>query len=144
MSRWPELAAAFRTLDYRVDAVLALIGAEAHAAPGRNSTVPAVRALAGRHDPLATLTRLWLLQQPVPRTALDRALPGMVDPLVAAQVLATESDQVRAVLDLRPYATDDGDYWVAADLTPNLDTQVRPSGPTTCSASRPPRAPWPS
>ena len=49
---------------------------EAHAALARNSTVPAARALAGRDGPLATLTRLWLLQQPVPRTPLERACPG--------------------------------------------------------------------
>jgi methylase of polypeptide subunit release factors len=126
---WPELAAAFRSLDYRVDAVVGLIGAEAHAALGRNSTVPAARALAGRDDPLATLTRLWLLQQPVPAPALERALPGLVQPLVSAGILAGEGERVRALLDLRPYATDDGEFWVAADLTPNLDTQVRPIRP---------------
>ncbi len=126
---WSELADAFRTLDYRVDAVVELIGAEEHAALARNSTVPATRALARRDDPLATLTRLWLLQQPVPGTALEPALPGLVQPLVEAGILAAESGQVRALVDLRPYATDDGDYWVAADLTPNLDTRVRPIHP---------------
>ena len=55
-----------------------------------------MRALAGRDDPLATLTRLWLLQQPVPRTPLERALPGMVGPLVAAEILADDGGQVRA------------------------------------------------
>ena len=129
MTIWSEVAGAFRALDYRVDAVVALIGAEAHAALARNSTVPASRALAGRHDPLPTLTRLWLLQQPVPVSALEQALPGLVEPLVAAEILAVESDRVRALVDLRPYASDDGDYWVAADLTPNLDTQVRPIRP---------------
>ena len=126
---WPELAAAFRAIDYRFEAVVGLIGAEAHAALGRNSTVPATRALAGREDPLATLTRLWLLQQPVPRTPLEQALPGMVEPLLAAGILTADADEVRALVDLRPYATDDGDYWVAADLTPNLDTLVRPIRP---------------
>ena len=129
MSLWPELAAAFRTLDYRVDAVVALIGPEAHAALARNSTVPASRALAGRDDPLATLTRLWLLQQPVPLRPLERALPGLIEPLVVAGILSIERNQLRALVDLRPYATDDGDFWVAADLTPNLDTQVRPIRP---------------
>jgi methylase of polypeptide subunit release factors len=126
---WSELADAFRSLDYRVDAVVGLIGTVAHAALGRNSTVPAIRVLAGRDDPLATLARLWLLQQPVPRTPLERALPGMVESLVRAGILAAEADQVRALVDLRPYATDDGDFWVAADLTPNLDTQVSPIRP---------------
>ena len=129
MTLWAELAGALHTVDYRVDAVVELIGAEPHAALARNSTVPATRALAGRDDPLATLTRLWLLQQPVPRTPLEQALPGMVEPLVAAGILAVDADQVQALADLRPYATDDGDYWVAADLTPNLDSQVRPIRP---------------
>jgi hypothetical protein len=129
VSLWPELADAFRTLDYRVDAVVGLIGAEPHAALARNSTVPATRVVAGRDDPLATLTRLWLLQQPVPRTPLEQALPGLVEPLVAAGILAADADQVRALVDLRPYATDEGDYWVAADLTPNLDARVRPIRP---------------
>lgn len=126
MSRWPELAEAFRALGYRVDAVVDLIGAEAHTALARNSTVPAVRTLGDRDDPLALLARLWLLQQPVPREPLERALPGMVEPLVDAAILTRDGDQVRALADLRPYATDAGDFWVAADLTPNLDTQVQP------------------
>ena len=126
MSLWPELADAFGALDYRVDAVVALVGAEAHTALARNSTVPAVRALGERDDPLALLTRLWLLQQPVPGPPLERALPGLVEPLVAAGILSVAGGEVLARVDLRPYATDGGDFWVAADLTPNLDTQVRP------------------
>ena len=131
MSLWPELADAFRTLDYRVDAVVGLVGTEAHTALARNSTVPAVRALGDRDDPLALLTRLWLLQQPVPRTPFERALPGLVEPLVERGILSpsTGSGNISARVDLRPYATDGGDFWVAADLTPNLDTQVRPIQP---------------
>ena len=67
-----------RDADYTVDGVLAAIGVEAHRALGRNSTLPAVRALAGRDDPLATLTRLWPLQRPVPRAAAAAALPDLV------------------------------------------------------------------
>lgn len=79
------------TLDghvYTVDAVLAAIGPVAHAALGRNSTVPAVRALADRDDALATLIRLWPLQQSVRAEALHHALPGLVAPLVSAGLLA--------------------------------------------------------
>jgi hypothetical protein len=65
-----DLAARFRTLDYRVDTVIDVIGDEAHRALGRNITIPAARALEGRDDPLAILARLWLLQRPVPRAAL--------------------------------------------------------------------------
>jgi hypothetical protein len=37
-----DLAAAFRTHDYTVDAVVAMLGEPAHRAMGRNSTVTAV------------------------------------------------------------------------------------------------------
>jgi hypothetical protein len=62
----------------------------------------------------------------VPRSALDRALPGLVDPLVGAGILCLDADQVRAVIDIRPYASDEGEFWVASDLTPNLDTLTAP------------------
>lgn len=120
--------------DYTVDAVLAAIGPTAHAALGRNSTVPAVRALADRDDPLATLIRLWPLQQVVGRVAAEAALPGLVEPLVAAGILALDPvgpapGFVRAEVDLRPYAADDRDLLVFADPTPGLDTQVAPMRP---------------
>ena len=124
-----ELAAAFTEHRYTVDAVVAGIGEEAHRALGRNSTIPAVRALAGHDDPLATLTRLWPLQQPVARAALDRALPGLLEPLIEAKILAATGEQVRAETDVRPYASDDGDFWVVSDLSPNLDTAVAPMRP---------------
>lgn len=118
---------------YEVDAVVEAIGEQAHAALGRNATVPARLALAGRDDPLATLTRLWLLQDRVPRADLDRALPGLVEPLALAGVLEADQDDVRALLDLRPYASDDAGSdetaWVVSDLTPGLDTRVTPMRP---------------
>jgi methylase of polypeptide subunit release factors len=120
------LADAFTAHNYRVDAVVALVGQQAHLALSRNSTVPAVRALKDRDDPLATLTRLWPLQQTVTRAAVEQALPGLRAPLTAAGILADHEDQVRAVLDIRPYASDEGEFWVAADLTPNLDTLIAP------------------
>ncbi len=128
------LTAAFTEHRYEVDAVVAAIGEPAHAALGRNATVPARLALAGRHDPLATLTRLWLLQDRVPRRDLDAALPGLVPALAAAGVVCLDqtggSDSVVALLDLRPYASDDGaSGWIASDLTPGLDTRVTPMRP---------------
>lgn len=114
--------------DYTVAAVLDALGPTAHAALGRNSTVPAETALAGRDDPLATLIRLWPLQREVERAAAEAALPGLVAPLIRAGVLA-DGGMIQAAVDLRPYAADDRDYWVFADLTPGLDTQVRPTRP---------------
>ena len=36
---------------------------------------------------------------------------------------------MRAEIDIRPYASDDGDFWVVSDLSPNLDTAVAPMRP---------------
>lgn len=120
--------------DYTVDAVLAAIGPTAHAALGRNSTVPAVRALADRDDPLATLIRLWPLQRTVERSAAEAALPSLVEPLLAAGILSLDATgrgpgRIAAAVDLRPYAADDRDLWVFSDLTPGLDTQMAPMRP---------------
>ena len=141
-----DLRHAVEGADYTVDAVLAAIGTTAHTALGRNSTVPAVRAIADRDDPLATLIRLWSLQRTVDRSAAEAALPGLVEPLIAAGILTADSThqpdfavdastaksdsrRIRAAVDLRPYAADDRDLWVFSDLTPGLDTQVAPMRP---------------
>ena len=121
-----RLRVAFIDADYRYDGVLEAIGEEAHRALGRNSALPAVRALAGRDDPLAVLTRLWPLQRPVDSAALEHALPGLVEPLLAAGVLTRSGDQVRALIDIRPYAADDETIWIVSDLTPGLDTSTAP------------------
>ncbi len=97
-----------------------LLGPLAHAALGRNETVPGLRRTSDG-DPLATLTRLWLLQVPVGAAAADRALPGLVEPLCALGLLDRAGGEVRALIDVRPYATEDRDLWVASDLTPGLD-----------------------
>ena len=122
-----ELARAFAGHGYEVDAVVALLGEAEHRALGRNATVPGRRALAGRTDPLSTFSRLWLLQDPVPSADLEAALPGLVEPMVGGGLLQTDGDQVRALVDVRPYASDDGaSGWVVSDLTPGLDTANRP------------------
>ena len=124
------LREAFQRHRYEVDAVVERMGAAAHAALGRNSTVAGVRALGEDADPLAVLSRLWLLQRPVPTTDLETALPGLVAPLTAAGLLDQDGAQVLAAVDVRPYASDDGaSGWVVSDLSPNLDTDVRPIRP---------------
>ncbi|WP_375431066.1 methyltransferase [uncultured Friedmanniella sp.] len=126
-----DLRAVFTTHGYEVDRVVDRIGSAAHAALGRNSTVAGVRALGEDRDPLAVLTRLWLLQRPVPAAALEAALPGLVGPLVEAGVLERGPDDTyRALVDVRPYASDDGaSGWVVSDLSPNLDTETHPMRP---------------
>ncbi len=139
------LRRAFEAADYSVDGVLAAIGPEAHLALGRNSAQPAVRALAGRDDPLATLSRLWPLQRPVTRAAADRALPGLVEPLLAAGVLTTDEDVVTAAIDIRPYARPTRRPSGSSPTSPRAWTpSPRRSGRTSCSACRRPRPRWPS
>lgn len=129
-----ELAALLTGHAYTVDAVVGLVGEPAHRALGRNSTVAAVRQIGDRDDPLATLTSLWPLQQPVPRRALDRALPGLVGPLTDAGILISDptGQTVRAAVDIRPYASDSGtgqNWWVVSDPTPGLDQPSAPMRP---------------
>lgn len=122
----PDLARrlrdAFDVADYTVDAVLERIGEAGQRALGRNSTVAAVRHLGAAGDPLATLVRLFVLQQPVPRTRLDAALPGLGDPLAAHGILVLDGAAARAAVDVRPYASDDdASGWIVSDLTNGLD-----------------------
>ena len=115
-----RLAEALAAADFRYDAVAELLGPLAHAALSRNETTPAMRATTGG-SPLETLTRLWPLQAPVDVEAVERALPGLLDPLCVAGLLERSVGSVRARLDVRPYADEDHDWWVVSDLTPGLD-----------------------
>lgn len=125
-----RLRAALRAADYTVDAVIARLGVEAHQALGRNTTIPAVLALGTDRDPLAVLTLLWPLQRPVARADVDRALPDLVPALVAAGLLSDESGTVRALVDVRPYDSDDGAAgWIVSDLSPGLDGERSPIRP---------------
>ncbi|PYI66139.1 SAM-dependent methyltransferase [Arthrobacter livingstonensis] len=124
------LAADLAALDYTVDGVAGLLGAEAHQALGRDQTVPASLALHGRTEPLATVARLWLLAEAVTPEALAEALPRVgLDALATLGLVEAESEAapeavseavdqsaseaenaaargpalLRAAVDLRPY-----------------------------------------
>ena len=116
-----RLRAALEDADFTVDAVRALLGEVADAALLRNETTPALRRTAIDQSPLATLTRLFLLQTTVTAEAAEAALPDLVDRLVAEGILDRSVGEVAARLDVRPYATDDSTLWVVSDLTPGLD-----------------------
>ena len=116
----PRLRDLLLAADYTFGGVSALLGTTAHAALHRNETTPGLRRTSGG-SPLETLTRLWLLQTPVPVDAVDQALPGLLDPLCAAGILERSVSEVAARVDLRPYGADAGDLWVLSDLTPGLD-----------------------
>ena len=110
---------------YTVDGVAEQLGADAHAALGRGELVPALRASRGG-SPLETYIQLFLLGQSVP-AARAAALPP--------EWLEHSGDQVRAALDVRPYATagtvtsatGGSDWYVVSDLGTDLRPgQLRP------------------
>jgi methylase of polypeptide subunit release factors len=109
-----------RAAGYGYDAVAALLGPVAHAALGRNETTPGLRVTGGG-SPLETLSRLWPLQGTVAEQDLDRALPGLVAPLAASGLVTRSGGEVRAAVDVRPYADEEHEWWVVSDLTPGLD-----------------------
>lgn len=115
--------------DFTVDAVYALLGDDAHRALGRNQTTPAVRATRGDGD-LATLVRLFALQVPVARDRAEAALPGLVEPLAAAGMLEISAEEVRALVDVRPYGDEEHDWWVVCDPTSGLDGRLAPMDPS--------------
>ncbi|WP_107773248.1 DUF7059 domain-containing protein [Nocardioides sediminis] len=106
--------------DFTYDGVAGLMGEAPHRALSRNETTPGLRRTTDG-SPLATLTRLFLLQAPVTHEAAEAALPGLVDRLCNAGILEQSVGEVAARLDCRPYRTDDQDLWIVSDLTPGLD-----------------------
>ncbi len=99
-----------------------VLGAVAAQALHREEPVPALRATqAAADDVVAALIRTFLLGATTPRRALDRALPTLgVAGAERLGLVASDGDEVRALVDLRPYSAVDGsgevDWWVASDL----------------------------
>ena len=129
----PEQAASLRAdladSGWGVEAVAALLGEAADAALRREIRLPALRAVRAAlaagpaPSPVAVLTALFMLGEPVPATALDAALPRTAAAGATAIGLVGEPDEsgcVRALVDLRPHeAVDDAGevrWWVASDL----------------------------
>ncbi|WP_392507996.1 methyltransferase [Naumannella halotolerans] len=117
-----RLRTRFGELDYTVDGVLERIGESGQAGLGRNQTTPAVRALDGNDDELASLIRLFVLQRAISLDAAERALPELLPDMISQGLVAVTEDGVVALIDIRPYATDDATpKWIVSDLTPGLD-----------------------
>ena len=129
----PEQAASLRAdlleAGWGVKVVATLLGEAADAALRREIRLPALRSvrasLAAGTDssPVAVLTALFMLGEPVLATALDAALPRTGAAGAAVIGLVGEPDEagyVRARVDLRPHeAVDDAGeirWWVASDL----------------------------
>ncbi|MGB9012971.1 MAG: methyltransferase [Aeromicrobium sp.] len=123
-----RLRAALEAAEFTADATYAMLGDQAHHALGRNQVVPALRATRDG-SALATLVRLFTLQVEVPAADAKRALPGLVDPLVAGGLLLRSGGHVRALVYLRPYCDEDHDWWVACDATPGLGRAVSAMDP---------------
>ncbi len=119
-----RLRAALENADYTADAVATTLGPVAAAALGRNETTPGRRAtIGGPADggALQTLTRLWPLQASVSGADVEAALPGLLPALLSAGLLVRDGDDVRAAVDVRPFAGAARPRWVVSDLTPGLD-----------------------
>lgn len=114
---------------YGVEHVEEVLGPVAAAALHREETVPALRAsaaaLTGDDAAVAALVRLFVLGAGVPRRLVDAALgrlgTGGAQALgLVTAVGAGDDDEVRALVDLRPYAATDGHgeaaWWLASDL----------------------------
>jgi len=108
---------------FSVDSLSALWGVDAAAALHRGHRLPAQRSLAaldggGR---LGTLATLFVLGLPVSSERLETALPRLgLSGAVELGLVALADDEVRPLLDLRPYSFVDslgaGSWWIASDL----------------------------
>lgn len=119
-----RLADALRAASFTVDSVNALLGPVGDAALGRGERVPALRATADGSR-LSTLIRLFALGAGVPGEAAGAALGplGLDDAVTIGLLEPAAAGEVRAAVDLRPYAeADSPSWWVLSDL----GTDVRP------------------
>ncbi|MGN6752457.1 MAG: DUF7059 domain-containing protein [Intrasporangium sp.] len=118
-----RLRADLQTAGLTVDRVAERLGPLASAALHREQLLPALVVTDDATDVSGILLRLFTLGRPVAASALARALPtlgvaGAVE-LGLVRVLHAGREQeeiVEACCDLRPYADDAHDWWVASDL----------------------------
>jgi methylase of polypeptide subunit release factors len=126
-----ELAADLRTAllrtGYHPDALLQVLGSDAHDALGRSEPVPARRAARSAGE-IGTLIRLFLLGDALPEAEVAAALhPVEVDRAVAAGLLDRDGDALRPGLDLRPVDTGGGTRWILSDLDDNVRRRALPA-----------------
>ncbi|SDM71132.1 Methyltransferase small domain-containing protein [Cryobacterium flavum] len=123
----PRLRTDLAAAHFSVPGLTGLWGIEADAALRRNQRVPAQRALAtlavklSRNEPAATLARLFLLGDAVPRADLDAALPTLgAGGAERLGLVAAVDTLLRPLVDLRPYSFIDahgaGSWWIVSDL----------------------------
>lgn len=105
-----KLRADLVAAEWTVDSVAALLGAQAADALARDQLVPALRVTAQLQSAAAILTRLFILAQPVSDEELRIAFPT-----ANPQEIGLVADG-KALVDLRPFAFESHDWWIASDL----------------------------
>ncbi|HET7398715.1 MAG TPA: methyltransferase [Intrasporangium sp.] len=112
---------------FTVDGVAERLGPVASAALHREHPLPAVLRTEAATDPCGVLVRLFTLGRDVTEAQLTGALPSLgARGAVALGLVAAVADGpgppageplLRARCDLRPYADEASDWWVASDLS---------------------------
>lgn len=115
-----RLRDALTKAQYTVDGCLEVLGPTAYAALARNESVAASYAVAKEHSPVATLLKLFVLQERVETSAAQVALP--LAEALAGGLVAEDGGSVRALVDIRPYGESDVDWWLVSDLGAGLVT----------------------
>ncbi|MCX5042580.1 methyltransferase [Aldersonia sp. NBC_00410] len=131
MSALVDIAADLRSsllrAGYHPDALLEVLGADAHDALGRSEPVPARRAARDAGE-IGTLIRLFLLGDELPQAQVAAALrPLDIERAAAAGLLERGGDGLRAGLDLRPIDTGAGTRWILSDLDDNVRRRDLPA-----------------
>jgi len=117
-----RLREALTKAQYTVDGCLEVLGPTAYSALARNESVAASYSVAKENSPIATLLKLFVLQERVDRKYAEAALP-LADALAGGLVAEDHSDDsVRALVDIRPYGESDVDWWLVSDLGAGLVT----------------------
>lgn len=102
-----------RALGFTSDGVLARVGAEAFAALSRSVGLPARRALAGQHDPLALLIRAFLLAEP---TELAHWEASLAQDFARGGLVVVDGELVRPQVAVQPYFATGQDWYLASDI----------------------------
>ncbi len=114
----PRLRADLTAAAYTVDGVEHTLGPVAAGALHREQRLPADLATRHRPEPAAVLVRLFALGFPVAWDDADRALPTLrADGAVRLGLARAEGADLRSTCDLRPYADESHQWWVASDLS---------------------------
>jgi len=114
----PRLRADLAAAAYTVEGVEQTLGAVAAKALHREMRLPADLATRHHSEPAAVLIRLFALGFPVAWDDADRALPTLrAEGAVGLGLARAEGADLRATCDLRPYADEDHQWWVASDLS---------------------------